>query len=187
MLNYELDSDEVVLVECENVMPKDNSFFSSSGNLVLTNKNILFATLTFFGKVKSVDKHPISEVKVFDDTVQAKLDMKFGENPILNIFYKNGQNSYMIPDKSKAKIIVKQLNKIITGNDIEIESELAAGAAMLGEALKGTASAFMSAFGAREKEQEETVMSCPGCGASITGVKGSVVKCEFCGSTVKLI
>ncbi len=186
MHDYGLSSDEVVLVECENVTPKDKKAFNSSGNLVLTNKNILFATFTMFGKVKNVDRHPVSDVKVFDGIVQAKLDLRFGDNPVMNIYYKASQVSYMLTDNVKAKEFVKQLNKLVTGNDIEIESGLTAGAAMLGEALGGMASAFKGAFGIKEKEPEKIVMPCTGCGASITGIKGSLVKCEFCGCTVKL-
>lgn len=187
MLDYGLGADEVILVECENAIHDEKKIFKSPGNLVLTNKQILFATLNIFGKVKDVDRHPLSDIKVFDGMVQAKLDAKFGENPVLNIFYKNGQASYTLIDKSKAIEFVKKLNKTVTGDDIEVETGLSAGAAMLGEALRSTTAAFKNAFGIKEPEPETIVMSCTGCGAKITGVKGSLVKCEFCGCSVKLI
>lgn len=187
MLDYGLGADEVILVECENVISDGKKIFKTPGNLVLTNKHILFATLNMFGKVKDVERHPLSDIKVYDGTVQAKLDAKFGENPALNIFYKNGQAGYTMIDKSKAIEFVKQLNKTVTGNDIEIETGISAGAAMLGEALRSTTAAFKNAFGIKEPEPEKTIVSCTGCGATITGVKGSLVKCEFCGCSVKLI
>lgn len=44
----------------------------------------------------------------------------------------------------------------------------------------------MTAFGIKGKEPEKTVMACTGCAASVTGIKGSIVKFEFCGNEMKL-
>lgn len=187
MLDYGLRSNEAVLVECTGVMPNDHKLFSSNGTLVLTSQNILFVTTTVFGKVKDIDKHPLSDVKVYDDTAQVKLEEKFGESPILNIYLKDGQLSYTMYEKGKAKEFVNQLNKAVTGRDVEIVNKSAIpGAAFVGETLKGTANAFKSALGIKPKEPEKVAMPCTSCGATISGIKGTVIKCEYCGSSVKL-
>ena len=188
MTDYRLDADEVLLVECENVSPIGNKLFNTNGTLALTNKNVLFVTFTIFGKVKNIEKWSLSNIKVFNDMAQARLETKFGESPELTIYYKNDQRGYTMYENSKAKEFVNQLNKLVTGKEMNVtNSGLASGAAILGQTLRETANAFKTAFGIKEKEPEKTLMVCPGCAATVTGIKGSITKCEYCGTSIKLV
>lgn len=187
MLDYGLESNEVVLVECEKAVPRENNFFNTEGVLVLTNKNILWVTTNFFGKVKDIIKHPLSDIKIYDGKAQVKLEEKFGEEPVLSLYYKNGQISYRMYEKANVKDFVNQLNKTVTGSDEDIVVKGAIpGVAFVGETIKGTADAFKSAFGIKPKKAEQAAIQCTYCGAKISGIKGTVVKCEYCGSSIRI-
>lgn len=187
MIDYDLRSDEAVLVECSDVTLNDGKLFSSAGTLVLTSRNILFATTNMFGKVKNIDRHPLSDVKVYDDKAQVKIDEKLGEPATITIFFKNGQISYTANEKGRAKEFVNQLNKVVTGREDDLVAKSAIpGTAFVAETLKGTIGTFKNAFGIKQKEPEKCALNCPRCGASISGIKGRVTQCPYCDSSVQL-
>ncbi|MBE5864615.1 MAG: hypothetical protein E7292_00185 [Lachnospiraceae bacterium] len=54
------------------------------------------------------------------------------------------------------------------------------GAEILAETLKDTANVFMGVLGIKPKEPEMVSITCPSCGASISGQKGKTICCNYC-------
>ena len=60
------------------------------------------------------------------------------------------------------------------------------GTEAIADALGGTIAAFKGALGIANKEPTEIVAKCNSCGASILGIKGKAVRCQYCDSAQQL-
>lgn len=171
------------MVECENVRLDNGNLLPNIGSLVLTNQNVIWATKTMFGRTKEIQKYLISSVKIYDNKAQVQIEEKIGESTLLTIHFQYQYIRFSIDEKVKAREFVNNLNKIATGidNDI-IAKHVIPGAAFIGETLKGTVLTFKNAI----KSHKNISQSCNAYGASISGIKGQIVKCPYCNSENKL-
>ncbi len=182
-MDYNLQFDEAVLVECEDVSLDDGKLLAVKGNLILTNQNVIWAAKTMFGRIKEIQKYLISSVKVYDNKAQVKIEEKIGEPTRLTIHFQYQSIKFIVNEKVKEREFANSLNKIVVGTNTDIIPKHAIpGVAFIGETLKGTVIAFKNAIGI----QKNTSQSCNTCGASISGIKGQIIKCPYCNSENKL-
>lgn len=185
MSAYDLDFDEVVIAEINNIKWEEGPSFKKKGNLVLTNKNIIWCHKGFFGGLKEPVKTEVEKVKLYENRVQAKVDKIENSGAFqLKIYYTDCDVTYRINGKKRAKEFVRELNKLITGEDPTMQdiftSQILPNAEVVAESLKETLNVFVNAFGTQVSG------TCSSCGASITGVKGQMVSCPYCNGSTKL-
>ncbi len=172
MVDYNLDSDEVVIVECEDIQSDSRE----RGNLVLTNKNIIWASKNIFGKIKQITKRNINDIKIYEGRAQAKL-----ENGKLLIYFKNEQFAYYIYSRSKGKEIVNNINKILLDVNLNVDSRKALPGT---EAIAGTIKSTLNVFKESLGKNKMISKKCESCGASLSGKKGETDKCPYCDSYI---
>ncbi|MGN0438256.1 MAG: hypothetical protein ACI4F4_06990 [Lachnospiraceae bacterium] len=185
MSAYDLDFDEVVITEIKNMKWEEGPGFKKKGNVVLTNKNIIWCRKGFFGGLKEPEKTGLDKVKLYENRVQAKVDKIENSGAFqLKIYYTDHDVTYRTNEKKKAKEFVRELNKLITGEDPTMQdifaSQILPNAEVVAESLKETLNVFVNAFGT------QVTGACSSCGASISGVKGQTVSCPYCNGSTKL-
>lgn len=187
MDNYHLEPDEAVVVECESVTLEEGKLINTSGTLILTSQNLIWLTKGVFGKTKSVQKYPLTEVKIFNNEAQVKLDEKIGEDSLLSVFFKNFQLRFRLMERKKARELFNNIHKLVTGSADDLVSVSAIpGVDFIANTLKETASVFMKSFGIKMNQPEPVTTKCGNCGAPISGLSGQVVKCSYCDTSIKL-
>lgn len=187
MADYNLDSDEMFIFECEDVTLDEKKMVNRKGSVVLTNKNLIWVTKNLFGKVKNIEKYPIKEIKIYDEKAQVTVKEKMGEEPKLLVFFKGFELTFIMESKTKARELANNINKCVTGSEADLLPKRSIpGTAFMAETLKGTVGTFVNAIGKKQKVAEKMSKSCPACGAKVSGIIGSIVKCEYCNTEIKL-
>ena len=191
MIDYGLRPDEAFVCECENVMSRKSqlNMLDEKGMLVLTDKNILWITKGLFNRIKEIKRYSLSNVKVYRNKAQVFLKMEKNSAPNITVFFCDGQISLDMSDKDKAIDMANHINKLVMKNDEDIFAKRTLpGAEFIAETLKGTAIKVRDIFdfGNNEPRRESAVRNCTRCGAYVSGIKGTTVKCENCGQDVDI-
>ena len=183
MTDYQLESDEVLLMELEASV--ETSFSKSKAHeIALTNRHIVIPYKGFFDKLKEIKKIPLSSINIFQGKVAIAISEKLLEDTEMDINLKNGRLHITVSeDKKKCHPFVNQINNLVCGADYEFESHAIPGMEGMADALKGTVDAFKKSFGFGPQKQ---ISNCVSCNAQIAGEKGQVVYCRYCGSANRL-
>ncbi|QBO35759.1 hypothetical protein EQG49_04415 [Periweissella cryptocerci] len=89
-----------------------------SGELVLTNRNLVWVNVGMFGSVKGIDTFNLRDIKVFDDKVQIKLSGI--DDSHLDIYFKNHVETFSFIDRKEATNWANEINHVITDSDEDI-------------------------------------------------------------------
>ena len=90
--------------------------------------------------------------------------------------------------KKECEQFASKINELVTGEKIEYSSsdnKALPGTEFIAGTLKGTIDTFKGVFSTPAVE-ERVAQACPSCTASMSGVKGSVVKCPYCNTEITL-
>jgi hypothetical protein len=124
---------------------------------------------------------------VFNGQAQVLLGKTRGGYPQIDVYLLNGQVGFGFNKKKEAVKRIASINKLITGNGAEVDtlpSTAIPGAEYIAETLKGTMDTFKSALGIKSKYNNEmptkVAKKCCSCGASISGIKGQIIRCQYC-------
>lgn len=196
MAKYNLQPNEVVLHSSEAAVQRGTKVFALyTGELVLTNIHLIWLNKSHFGKVKEIDYLPLALIKVHNDQAQARLSKNHQGLPQLEVFFENGEEVFKFQTGAKREIEnwIDAINRAVTGKDPEIgkaPGRALPGTAAVAETLRDTFSHFKTSFGsgtAAAGERTTRISSrCSGCGASISGISGTVAKCEYCDTESRL-
>ena len=194
MADYSLGVDEYVVLKSTNVYKSEGGFFDHVGNdeLMLTNKAIVLLKKGFTGKTKNFESFPLATVKVFNNQAQANFGKVNDFYPALEVFFLNGQATFVFQHKSEVLKWISAINKLLTGNDTvpsNASNTIMAipGAETVAAAVAGTVDVFKNAFGKRKQEAAKTVSAkCPSCAGSVQGREGSIATCPYCGTHINL-
>jgi ribosomal protein S27E len=192
--SYNLEADEYVILTSVSVYKNEGGMFTGlpTGELMLTNKAIVFSRKGLTGKVKDYERFPLSTVKVFEDRAQARLGVSSSNAPTLDVYFTNGQASFVFRSKSEVIKWVNEINMLLTGNNAisadTANSVLAIpGAEAIASAVAGTIDVFKNAFDRSRRESAEPVsVKCPSCSGVVHGRRGDSVPCPYCGSYIVL-
>ena len=190
MAGYELQRDEVELFKVSEVRRGGRAPFGEAGDLILTNKAVVFAGKSSIFKQGNTYVYPLHSLKTYNGQVQVKVETKFGENPVLRLFLDTGEEA-IISDGYTAgnfKKMANAINEAVNGassNSIYNDANAIFGAKKIAEGLKGTVGVFADAMGSFVPKKEVSG-KCPGCGATIHGLQGESIKCEYCGTRCTL-
>ena len=197
MAKYNLQPSEAVLHTSESGVQRGTAIFSAfKGELVLTNLHLIWVNKGMAGNVKQIEYFPLALVKVYNNQAQALMTKSGNGLPQLEVFFQTGEEVFKFQTGGKREVAkwIDAINRAVTGNETEVSRS--AGRALPGtgavaETLRDTFSQFKGSFGggARGSNAQQPVRSstkCLGCGASISGIAGTVAQCQYCDSELKL-
>ena len=196
MDKYTLQPNESIVMKNENV-----SHGNTNGELTLTNINLLYIrTKGVFKTRYIIQRYPINQIKVFNEKAQAIL----GEDGNMDIYFINGQETFkflnnetFFSDKKAKKEAVRwvnAINELRTGQVPEFDMSATTalpGTEFIAGTIKGTLDIFKGTLGIRPKTEGakpygKIAVKCTSCGAPISGIKGQVVRCQYCDSDQQL-
>lgn len=189
MMNLNLQQNEAVIIHSTSVL---HGGFSSAytGELVLTNLNMIYINKGMFGKVKNIQKFPLNQIKVINGQPQVIMAKSLrSSRQQLQIFLKNGQEAFEFQSSSKREISnwINNITKLLTGDTAQTLNSknimAIPGAEHVAETVKDTIGAFKDTFGIGNKNIKSTKSitdKCIGCMAPISGIKGQMVRCKYC-------
>jgi hypothetical protein len=194
MAHYNLQPNESFVLGSEHVHRGN-----SSGELVLTNLNLVFITSKGVFKTTYIPQlYPLNQIKIFN----GKANVVAGKAGNIEIFFVNGNESFrfwntdtLFSDKKAEKEAAKwvdAINQVLTGQASDISSSgnsALTGTEFIAGSLKDTFDTVKGAFGIKgknDKPPEKLAKKCNSCGAPISGVKGQVTRCQYCNADQQL-
>lgn len=194
MGEFDLSSNEYIIIQNDRV--KHGGLLAVyTDSLVLTNLNLVYIKKNLFNKTEDVQYYPLSSIKNVNGHVQAILGKSKNGMPELQLYFLNGQEQFGFESKVAVQRFVENITKIVTGKEHEIDTsknmpqnEFEVAGEMLKEGFATAAGAFQGAFGTlfgdeKIKQTKKTITKkCSNCGATLTGMSGSTVTCNYCGS-----
>jgi hypothetical protein len=179
MSNYNLQQNEYLVLKSGEVYLVDDGY-NELDELILTNKNLVYVTyvptnqggFNIFKKTEweyVVQQYPIAQIKVFNGQAQALLG-EGEEGSQLDIYFINGTSlSFQFICSGKRKERKRKEEDQITEWINAINS-----------LLTNTQNGYESST---NMSQEKETMKCSSCGAAISGIKGQIAHCQYCGTS----
>ncbi len=193
MEHLKLNPSEVQLYKLDYVSQNGGRLLNNTGELVLTNTDIIFVTKGSFGGIKDITRYPLSQIKMYNGEPQVMVGRDSKSLQItIDIYLLNGQESFTLYNSVSKKEAVKFRNAVykhLTGYEPEDEPNsnivgAIPGAAFVADTLKGTVDVFKNSFGIKSKgasnENEQVTKKCLSCSAPLSGRRGQRVKCKYC-------
>lgn len=162
--------------------------------LILTNFNLVHISKGIFGKTKGVRVFPIDQIKVFDNNVQAILGKRPNGTPQLEVYFINGQENFGFKNRKTTVDWVNKISYLLTGEETNMKGSLnrtIPGTEFIAESLKDTFNTVKDVFGLKSRKEtvqvdKKVVKKCDSCRATISGLEGQVVRCQYCDTEQKL-
>lgn len=194
MKKFDLKNNETIILNSENVY-----LGKTNGELFLTNLSLIFvSTKGLFSKTYVNQRFPINQIRNFN----GKVSVILGKNGELDIYFDHSQetvrfwnNETMFREKKAEKEAAKWLDvitQLVADEDsimVDSSTGTATSAEILADGLKDTVEYAKDIFGFKTKSTAKTMKikaepkiggKCRFCGASIVGVKGKLVRCQYC-------
>lgn len=187
-MDIQLYPDEVIVHNEIFVYKRENpnSMSAIRGGLILTNKAVIWVNRNriFGNSPKEVVRIPLNTIKVWNDKVQVIVDDSFDG---FTICHAKGSDYFSNLERSEIKEFGNKLNELVTGNpnDIFKDANAIPGIKKIAQTIRGSIDAFKEGI-APKTDREAVVTECKGCGAQISGYKGNIATCGFCGTKNKL-
>jgi hypothetical protein len=189
LANYNLQPHEVVLIK-EADVAHGGVFSAQTDELILTNLNLVLVKKGLFGNSKGILVFPINQIKLHAGRAQALLGSNPNGTPALEVYFLNGQEKFTFRGGGKKKVLTwtAKINQAVTGTESPGDETAMAipGAALVAGVLKDTVSIFKTRFGSEAAPAAPAAGKCSGCGAPITGARGSTIVCAYCGTTQQM-
>jgi hypothetical protein len=192
MAKYNLLPNEAVLLR------EDGIFHGKglSGELILTNVNLVIMKEGLFGGSKGSRIFPLNQIKVYNGRVQA-LSGKSGSVDVLQVYFLHGVEEFRFGAGSKKKVQawIGKINEAVTGEPAPLDTSTShSGAEAVVAIVKDTLGAFKSAWGGKNAGPASAPTSlpvpvatkCNSCGSSLSGMQGQSVTCSYCDVSQKL-
>ena len=179
-------STEMRLNPGESVVKKTGEIGYGSGpskknELILTNQSIILIKKNAFEKTKDVVRFPLSEIVISNNQAQAIPGQKDLVTPTLDIYFQSGMESFIFTWEDEVKEWANSINTILTGQPGRYKTDdWMEDIENFADGISDAAKKVRKAFGIKSTEQVSC--RCPSCGASLTGIEGETVQCEYCGS-----
>jgi hypothetical protein len=185
MNEFTLLPGESVIKRCDEVSLKGmNLPVGKKDILILTNQYLVCIQRSILGKVKNVERYPLSDIVMTNGAPQVKLG-KLNMNSTVDIYLKTGQLRIQMVWDSDAKEWVDAITEVITGVKVERKGFMddpffTEGFLKMADNVDKAMGKFRKAFGIKSTAQASG--KCPGCGAPISGTEGETVQCPYCGT-----
>ena len=179
MTTYNLDEDEVVIMQDANVTDQTNHTVT----VVLTNKSILKIDSSLWSG-KNCYRFPLSDLKESNGNPNVLIGKAANGKSRLELFFSDVQQYYsfkgLMAEKKWASAVIKAYKarmKELAKSEREPRDATTLFAPNIGK-LDATKNAIMGA----KNEPKAVSNKCPFCGAVTTGVKGEEITCSYCES-----
>lgn len=185
MIDYNLESDEAVILQSNNVSCTTKKIGSFSDELILTNKNIIYVHIGLFGKPKYIKKYSLEYVKMYNGKPQVLINQCKDGYYEMQIYTVDGQVSFRFVKNEKKQISlwIDKITELKVKGEARVNNKGIKGVSVIKnmvELLKETKESLDDSF------IKKIVVNCPKCGAQIEGVKKQNILCEYCGNKIKL-
>ncbi len=188
MTGYSLQSGEALIHRQEQVALGSKASFS--GELILTNQNLVFVRRGFFGGAKGVHIMPLQQLKIFQGRTQAVATKQRNMAPSLDVYFDHGMEQFRFVNHRDAKYWSEKINEVVTGTRSMRVSTDASMIDKAAETVKDTLDAFKGALGIKASmalEASATIAGdCDSCGAPVSGLRGQAVSCSYCDMATQL-
>lgn len=190
MAKFDLQHNEVVILQAEGVAHGTGMLSNHTDELVLTNLHLIWINKGMLGNVKRTEYYPLSLIKVHDGRAQALASQDRGGLHQLEVYLQTSVEAFRFPSGGK-KLAEKwsaAVNRAAAGDETtpSVPSRALPGAALVADTLRGTFDQFRTSFGGAPAgpvavaAPSRSAVPCPSCGAPISGLSGSTAKCEYC-------
>lgn len=180
MANYTLSQNEGIILQCDTVMHN-----RKQSELILTNQNLICVESKpgFLKTTYNETKYPLNQIKVVNGQAQVFANSKSFTDSTLQVHFINNQveefgflmNSFeFFKGNSAANDWVKQINYLLTGNEINNEKE----SSIIGNIKNALGTVGIKTH--NNKQPENVTIKCIGCMAPLSGKKGQTVRCKYC-------
>lgn len=188
MDRYGLRTNETILMKNKAFYFKGGLFGREAVDFLLTDLSIILASKNFFDQIKETTRIDLSDIK----TINGQPLVKVKDNLYLIISTLKGEFKIEFYDKREARLVCKNIANLMYGDPIELEleeKETLFGSEELAESWKNTVNTFKKSFLGEEVEQKKQpqkkvspiiTKKCIGCGAPLSGRKGTVQHCSYC-------
>ena len=180
MTTYNLDEDEVVIMQDANVTDQTNHTVT----VVLTNKNILKIDPSLWGNKNSY-RLPLSDLKESNGNPNVLIGKRPDGRNRLELFFSDAHQYFsfkgLIAEKKWASAIVKAYKarmKELAKSEREPRDTTRTFAPVI-EKIDAAKKAVLGA----QKEAKTVSYKCPFCGARVDGHKGEEITCSYCEAT----
>ena len=188
-----LNPDESVVLRSERI-GYGKSVLGKDHELVLTNQAIILLRKGPFGKTRDILRFPLEDIRVADGQVQAVMGKKDFMTPSLDVYFESGMERFLFAWEKDVREWIGNICAIVTGTPLPKKGEyddfmedmakMASFVDGVSEKVSTSIDKVQDALGLKPREQ--AAAPCPACGASLTGIRGEVVTCPYCGTNVKL-
>lgn len=198
---YNLTSDEAIIMHSENVDLLSGKDREQLDELVLTNKNLILVNVVstgLFSTQRLLKRCPLDSVVCPDGTPRAFLGKK-KDDYVLQVVFEQETLTLRFPinQKREAKRWADAIRYAIAGDLDSIDTEqthLPGDVTELVDGFKGFAAAFVSeatdvastvskaSKSIKKTVTPKTTVQCIGCHAPLSGCKGTVLTCDYCGT-----
>ena len=185
MPKFSLKRDEYVVMKSEGVR-HGGVMAVYTDQLVLTNQNVILISKGILGNTKKIEYFPLASIKNIDDKPQA-----IASGDKLEVYFVDRYESFELQSKKEVKAWADNVSNLLTGRPDAVRSgqdKAIPGAAYVAETLRDTLDTVKRSLRLKSENSdvERVARACTSCGASISGVAGRVVRCEFCNSDQQL-
>ena len=155
-------------------------------SLILTSQSLITIKRGFMGKVKDVNRYPLSDIVVTNGKPQVQLGHFDNVTHSLDVYLRQGELRVEMTWEEEILEWVDEITIAMTGHRAERVEKQGGLEKFSGEFVRiadnvnSAMGKFRKAFGIRSTEQASG--HCPGCGAPIAGREGETVQCPYCGT-----
>ncbi len=161
MVTINLQANETVVLMAENVIRGGGHFSYDSGELILTNLNIIWLNTGMFGKVKQLEYFELNQIVVFNDRAQALFTKGSNSWPRLDVVFQKSKETFQFRTGGRSEVLkwADAVNQIVTGvtgvpADIRSSASMALpGFEDFADTLRDTVNQFKGIFGAGGEAQ----------------------------------
>lgn len=186
---YNLMPNEVVLIEDDAVIHGKGA----SGELTLTNLNLVVMSKGMFGTSKGFQMFPVNQIKVLDGRAHVQLSKSHNGSEALKVYFHHGEEEFRFLSGGKRKIPnwIAKINEAVTGQpamepEPEVASRALPGADRVAGVLKDTLGAFRSKTVVTPEAPVSVATKCISCGAPASGLRGQAITCPYCDTAQQL-
>ena len=188
MDRYELKPKETILMENRASYFGKGLFGKESIDLLLTDLSIILAIKNYFDQIKGIIRIDLNDIKTLNGQPLVKIENDY----YLLISTLKGEFKIVFHDKREARLFCKNITNLLYGDPIQLEveeKETLFGSEELAETWKNTVNTFKKSILGEEPEQKKQpekkispmiTAKCIGCGAPLSGRKGTIQHCTYC-------
>lgn len=191
---YGLMGNESVILKEFGTLYGGDKASTYTGEIVLTNFNIICLKRGAFNKVKALNKYPIHQIKMYNGRPQALKGKSSSGFPSLDVYFMDGNHISFVFTSANKRNIDKFINGICsvlgvadTGQVDNDDNPITDAIKEVGENFAEVGKGILGAIGIKAGSGKGITghgsivnKKCISCAAPLSGSKGSSVKCKYC-------